>query len=189
MKSFWVAAAIVGAIVLVVVVLNVGGPDGGPGDERDDVSVAQGENPPSDESVADIEQAVVRRNGDQIVFEVVMTDDIPKQVPDGSLEFRWDLSESGEKTWLVTANLSRQLTAAVISHDTGYGSSTIDDTMPGRVKADGKTLTLTLRSDGIRAFPSSFEWILTTTLDADLADPGSAVATDTAPNGGPGTLE
>lgn len=189
MKSLWVAIGIVGAIVFVVVVLNVGGPETGPGDERDDVSVAEGDNPPADEALADIEQAVVRRDGDQIVFEVIMSGDIPAKVPDGSLEFRWDLSEGGEETWLVTANLSRQLTGAVISHDTGYGSSTIDETMPGRVKAEGNTLTLTLRPDDIRAFPSSFDWLLTTTLDGDLTDPGSAVATDTAPDPGPGTLE
>lgn len=183
------AIGILGAIALVVVVLNVEGPEGGPGDQSDDVSVAAGDNPPSDGALADIDSAVARRDGDRIVFEVTMNGDIPDKLRAGSLEFRWDLSENGEETWLVTANLSRRLSAAVISHDTGYGSSTIDDTLPGRVKAEGDTLTLTLEPNDIRAFPSSFEWILTTTLDADLADPASAVATDTAPDSGPGALE
>jgi hypothetical protein len=61
--------------------------------------------------------------------------------------------------------------------------------MPGSVAIDGDTLTVTLTPADIKAFPEAFNWVLTTTLDADLADPTSAVATDTAPDSGPGSVE
>lgn len=189
MKSLWVALGIIGAILVVVVVLNSGGPTGGPDDPSNDVAVGEGEAPPEDASPADIERAEVRRDGDRIVFEAKMTQDVPKEVPGGSLEFRWNISENGDETWIVTANLSSALSAAVISHNTDYGSSTIDDTMPGSVAVDGDTVTVTLRPVRIDAFPNAFDWTLKSTLDADFADPASAVATDSAPDSGPGTLE
>lgn len=189
MKSLWVVLGIIGAIVIVVIILNSGGPTGGPDDPSDDVAVGGGEGPPEDATLADIARAEVRRDGDRIVFEATMTKEVPEKVPGGSLEFRWDISEDGDETWIVTANVSSQLSAAVISQNTGYGSSTIDDTMPGSVAVEGATVTVTLRSGRIDAFPPSFDWMLKTTLDGDFADPASAVATDSAPDSGPGTLE
>ena len=189
MKSLWVALGILGAIVVLVLVLNSGGPSGGPDDPSDDVDVGAGEGAPEDATLADIARAEVRRDGDRIVFEATMTKDVPEKISGGSLEFRWDISESGDETWIVTANVSSQLSAAVISQNTGYGSSTIDDTMPGSVAVEGDTLTVTLRAGRIDAFPRAFDWMLQTTLDADFADPASAVATDSAPDAGPGTLE
>jgi hypothetical protein len=188
-KSIWVALGIVGSILVVVVILNTGGTTGGPDDPGSDVAVGAGEAPPEDAAPADIRRAEVRREGAEIVFEVTMSQEIPAKVPKGALEFRWDISENGDQTWIVTANLSSRLTAAVTSQNTSYGSSTIDDTMPGSVAADGDVLTVTLRASDIEAFPQAFNWTLKTTLDADLADPSSAVATDTAPDSGPGTLE
>ena len=189
MKSLWVALGIVAAIVVVVLILNTGGPTTGPEDPGSDVAVGAGAAPPEDTTLADIQRAEVRRDGSEIVFEVGMSQELPAKIPKGALEFRWDISEGGDETWIVTANISALVTAAVTSQNTSYGSSTIDDTMPGTVAVDGETLTVSLTPADIKAFPEQFNWVLTTTLDADLADPTSAVATDTAPDSGPGSVE
>ena len=190
MKNLWVALGIVGAIIVVVLILNTGGPTtDGPEDPGSDVAVDEGDAPPEDAGLADIRRAEVRRDGSDLVFEVRLSQELPKRIPKGSLEFRWDISENGDETWIVSANISSLLTAALTSQHTSYGSSTIDDTMPGTVAVDGDTLTVTFTPTDVKTFPNAFNWILTTTLDADLVDPTSAVATDTAPDSGPGSVE
>ena len=183
MKSLWVALGIIGSIVVVIVILNTGGATVGPEDPRGDVAVSAGDSPPEDTSLADITRTEVRRDGDRILFEATLSQEIPRKVSGGALEFRWDISENGDETWIVTANLSSRLTAAITSQNTSYGSSTIDDTLPGTVAVDGDILTITLQASQSEKeeFPATFEWILTTTLDADLTDTSSAVATDSAP--------
>ena len=190
-KSFLVALGIIGAIVVVVAILVSGGGPPAQGEEpAGDVAIHGGPRPPEDTSLADIVGAEVRRDESTIVFEVTMVEAIPNEVPDGSLEFRWDLSEGGRDTWIVQANVNiDRPTAAVTSQKTSYGSSTIDGTMPGTVEVDGETLTVTIRADEIEGFPTAFQWLLETTLDADRANPRSGVATDTAPDSGPGEVE
>lgn len=190
-KTLWVAIGIVGAIAAVIIVLTLGG-DGGPGgsgpggDASGDVAVGEGPKPPEDATLADIVTSDVRKDGNVVVFEATMRKDIPSSVEDGSLEFRWDLSEGGNETWIVTASISVDVNAAITSQKTTYGSSTIDGSMPGKVEIDGDVLRVILRAGQIEGFPNNFTWTLKTTLDGVRADPGSGTATDSAPDGGPG---
>ena len=169
-------------------VLSLGG-NGGPGtsgggDAAGDVTVGKGPEPPEDPSIADISSAEVRREGDRLIFEATMASEVPSSVDDGSLEFRWDISEEGRDTWIVTASINVEANAAVTSQKTAYGSSTIDDSMPGSVEIDGDVLRVSLRADRIDSFPKTFAWKLKTTLDGSRADPGSGTATDSFPGEG-----
>ncbi|MDQ3964672.1 MAG: hypothetical protein M3277_12305 [Actinomycetota bacterium] len=191
-RSFAVAVGIVGLIVIVVVVLATGGIEGGGGpgeDMRDDVQVDSGADAPSDVTPADISDASVTTDGNELVFVAEMAIDIPERIPDGSLEFRWDVIEGGDETWIVSAAVSGRPVAALTSPDSGYGSSTIDNTMPGTIEVDGSTLTLRFDRSKVEGFPADFEWRLETTLDAQRADPQSGIARDRAPDSGNGKVE
>lgn len=190
-RSLGVAMGIVALIVIVVVVLATGGTDGGsgPGDATADVEVESGPDAPSDVGPADIAQASVTAEGNELVFVAEMASDIPGRIPDGSLEFRWDVIEGGEETWIVSAAIGRSPVAALTSPDSGYGSSTIDGTMPGTIEVDDSTLTLRFDRSKVEGFPEEFEWRLETTLDAKRTDPQSGVAHDRAPDSGNGKVE
>lgn len=188
-KNLAVALAIVGTIAVIVLLLATGGGGAGAGDERGDVSVGDGAAAPRDLGLADIVTATVTRQGDELVFETTLGAALPKRIPKGALELRWDLSEGGDETWIVSANLNLGPTAAVTSQRTNYGASTIDNSLPGSVERDGETLRVTLRPGEIDGFPTDFTWRLKTTLDADRGDVASAVATDSAPDSGEGKIE
>ena len=185
-----VALAIVGTIAVIVVVLaSGGGPQGGPADATDDVRVEEGAGAPADPGPADIAEATVKKIGGEIVFMAVMANDVPGRGSSETLSFRWDLTEDGRETWLVTADLGGRPTAAITSHTSNFGASTIDDTLPGSIEVEGRTVTVSIDAGAVERFPTDFGWILTSTLDADRADPASAVATDTAPDPGPGKVD
>lgn len=189
-KNLWVAIAIVGAIAVVVLVLTTGGPSGGgPADPSGDVSVSDGDSAPTDTTLADIVAASVTKDGEDLVFEAKLGDEIPRRIPNGSLELRWDISQDGDDTWIVSANLNVGPTAALTSQKTNYGSSTIDDSMPGSIEIDGDTLIVVVKAAEVDDFPTLFNWTLKSTLDADRADPSSGVASDTAPDSGLGKVE
>ena len=189
-KNFWVAAGIVGLIGIVVLILATGGgPSGTSVDPAGDVAVGEGPKPPQESTLADIVGATVTKDGQELEFEVTLGQDIPNRIPKGSLEFRWDVSENGTDTWIVSANLNVGPTAAVTSQKTNYGSSTIDDSMPGSIEITGDTLVVIVRAAEIEGFPQLFEWTLKTSLDADRADPRSGLAIDQAPDSGRGRVE
>ena len=186
-KTVLVALGILAGIAAIVAVLTLGGGDGAgkaSGDATGDVVVGEGPEPPADPSLADISAADVHRDGDRLVFEATMASDLPRSFPDGSLEFRWDISEGDRDTWIVLAAINVETHAAVTSQRTQYGSSTIDDTLPGRVEVDGDVVRVTLNVDKIDDFPETFGWRLMTTLDGLRADTGSAKATDMVPDSG-----
>lgn len=187
-KTTWVVIAIVGVIAAILGALSLGGGDdvsgGATGDAGGDVVVSEGSKPPENISVADISSATVRREGGRVIFEATMADDLPSDLDEGSLEFRWDVSEEGRDTWIVSASVNIDMTAAVTSQKTDYGSSTIDGSMPGKVEADGDVLRVEIRADKIDGFPESFTWRLMTTLDGSRSETGSATASDTAPDDG-----
>lgn len=188
-RTTLVVLAIVGTIAVIVVVLASGGdPQVGPADATGDVVVGEGPGAPTDPSLADIAEASVEKVGDEIVFQVEMTKDIPPKGSKDVLSLRWELTEDGRGTWLVTGDLGGKPTAAVTSQTTNFGASTIDDTIPGAIEVEGRSVTLTIEADAIERFPTAFGWTLTSTLDADRADPASAVATDRAPDSGPGKV-
>jgi hypothetical protein len=188
-------AAIAGvaiAIVAAVVLLLVSGGAEAPStfdDTAGDVSLGNGSKPPEDTAPADIVDAEVARDGDNLVFTATMAASIPERVKDGSLSWRWDLYVGDTSEWIVSANVDAETSASVTATQSNYGSGTFDDTLPGHLEVEGDTLTLTLRPVDIPEFPSEFTWGLGTTLDGDQGDPESALATDKAPDEGRGRLE
>ncbi|HWC13573.1 MAG TPA: hypothetical protein VG929_03150 [Actinomycetota bacterium] len=189
-KNLWVALGIVALIAIVVLILASGGsPGDGSGDDRGDVTVGDGDAAPDNPDLADIVDATVRREGNDVVFEATMGAPIPKRIRNGSLEFRWDVSEGGDDTWIVSANMNLGPTAAITSQRTAYGASTIDDSLPGSITVDGETVRVTLRTADIEGFPTDFTWRLQTSLDGDRRDAASAIATDSAPDSGEGQIE
>lgn len=189
-RTLVVALAIVGAAALIVLVLAGGGD--APvtaGDRGSDVVLGDGDKPPSEAAFADITDASVTKADGDVVFETRMARDISTKTPKDILSFRWDITENDEDTWIVSAEIAGRPVVSLRSLGTSYGASTIDDTLPGTISVSGDTITVTLEAADIEGFPSSFGWELTSTLDGDRADPTSAVATDTAPDGGPGRVE
>ncbi|MEA2451602.1 MAG: hypothetical protein QOG04_312 [Actinomycetota bacterium] len=189
-KTAWVGVAIVGLIAAVVLVLALGGAEEtGTSDLASDVVVGEGTGQPGDTALAEITEVSVRNeDAAVVVFEVTIATDFPDKVP-GSLGFRWDVIENGEGTWIVSANLDNGPTAAVTGLKSDFGASTVDETLDGDIEVSGDTLTITFDRTQIEGFPDSFAWRLTSTLDGDPADPGSATATDSAPDSGQGQLK
>lgn len=176
------------AAVLIVVLISGGG--GGGSDPSGDLRVVEGEQPrgaadlPVAASIADIVEADVRRDGDELVFTATSASSIPQELERSSLEFRFDVSEDDRNTWIVSATVNVTVTAAAVSQVTAYGSSTIDGTLPGSVEVSDETLTIRLEVSRIEDFPDSFEWALSTNLTAfrDLA--GSTRVEDRFPDEG-----
>lgn len=189
-KTLVVALAIVGAAVLIVIVLAGGGdPQATGGDRGSDVTLGEGNNPPGEAAFADITEASVTKSDGDVVFEVRMARDLSAKAPKDVLSFRWDLTENGEDSWIVSAEIVRRPVASLQSLGTSFGASTIDGTLPGTISVTGDKVTVTIQAADVEGFPASFGWKLTTTLDGDRADPSSAVVTDTAPDNGPGKVE
>lgn len=188
-KRLGAILGVVALVAVVVVVLVTGGTTGSPGDDAGgDVSV-EGDGEPDQSDLADVTSTDVRREGNELLFIAEMARDVPQEIDKGSLELRWDLSVEGRDAWILSAFIGTDTIAAITSQQTTYGSSTIDGTMPGSLRIDGSTVTIRVRPGNIEGFPNAFQWRLRTTLDADRADPKSAVAHDDAPDGGPGTFE
>ncbi len=189
-KQLAIVGSIVAAVLIAVIVLLVtGGPPPGAltKDPKNDVEVGGGEDPPGDTTLADVRVAKVDLVASQIVFEAEMAAPIPKRLKDQSMEWRWEILEGGTQTWVVTASISvDEPVASVLQQATGYGASTVDQTLAGGVDFTDRTLFVRLNAQQIPGFPTAFTWRLTTSLDADRADPASAVATDTAPASGLG---
>ena len=181
------ALGIAGLIVLIAVILVTGGGGASQKDAEGD-PVVEGDGAPSDVGPVDIAAASVALEGNAVVFVAEMVQDLDDR-DSGQLEFRWDVSEAGADTWIVSASLDGSEDASLISHESAYGSSTIDGTMPGSLSVEGNRLAIRVRAGDVPGFPQSFEWRLTATLDADPRDPASGVARDTAPEGGVGKVE
>ena len=187
-KTWVVVIVIVGVIAAAIFVLASGGPRGSSADKTADVAVGEGANPPGDTTGADIAEATARQEANgNVVFEVTMARPIEKATMK-ALSFRWDITENGEDTWMVTADFKTGPTVSLRSLRTDYGASTIDQTLPGDISVEDSILIVTIQGDGIDGWPAAFEWLVTSTLDADAADPASAVATDSAPDSGPEAL-
>jgi hypothetical protein len=178
------------SLAVIIVLLVTGGAPSGAGfdpvDKEGDVVVDGDESTaPEDGQLADVVRAEVLTDGTGITFEATMTSAIPEDVGKGRLEWRWEVIE-GSTTWILSANLDDGPVASILSQRTGYGASTRDGTLPGRVSVDGKTISVRLEKQAIANFPTSFNWTLKTSLDADRTEAASAVATDSAPDSGVG---
>lgn len=189
--------ALVALIAGIVILLASGGPvesgDASPesdsGEQTGDVVVAEGPEPPAETAVADIVEASVRKRGSTLVFRARMAERIPPRVKGGGMSWRWDIYEAGAGTWILSSNLDIGPVTSLTSTQSNYGSSTFDDTFPGTMVVEGKLLTITLRPEGLEDWPEDFEWVLGTQLDGAQGNPRSALATDTLPDEGRGTVE
>lgn len=153
-------------------------------DDRGDVSVGEGKNEPKDTSLADLDSAEIRKDGSSILLEVDMVSEIPRRLPDQALAWRWEIYEAGQMTWIVSANVDLGPNASVLATQKDYSFSTVDDRLPGDIEVDGSRLTVTLRADEIDGFPSSFDWLVKTSLDGSRIQARSAIATDQVPDEG-----
>lgn len=189
-KQLAVVASVVAVVLIAIIVLLVTG-EAPPGveseDASNDVQVGDGDAAPSDTSLVDIQAARVHLVASQIVFEAAMGAPIPRSLKGETMAWRWEVSEGGTLTWLVTANVSvGKPIAALTAQRTNYGISTFEENFPGGVDYDGNTIFIRLNQPDIPNFPAEFTWKLKTTLDGDRADASSATATDEAPDGGVG---
>ena len=193
------AGLVIAAVLIVIagalIVLNSGEPtetSGSPAEPVEatgDVVVAEGPEPPPETELADIVEARVRRRGEAVVFRAEMGRSIPQRVKGGTMSWRWDVYEGGPTgTWILSADLNVGPTASLTSTQSNYGSSTFDDTLPGKMVLDGDALIITLRPGELEGWPDDFEWTLGTELDGEQGNPRSALATDMAPDGGRGTV-
>jgi hypothetical protein len=189
--------ALLALVAGIVILLASGGPidsdDNGSvaeaGEPTGDVVVGEGQEPPSDTAVADILEAEVRRRPSSLLFRARMADRIPPRVKGGGMSWRWDIYEAGVGTWILSANLDIGPVTSLTSTQSNYGSSTFDDSFPGTMTVEGHQLKIVLRPKGLEDWPDDFEWSLGTQLDGAQGNPRSALATDTFPDEGRGTVE
>ena len=192
MKLTAIAFTAVVLVVAISIVLLVTG--GGPTDPRaddptGDVVVGEGKNPPKDVSVVDIDLAEVSHKGSDIIFEAAMATEIPKKLPAQAMTWRWEVHESGQMTWIVSANVDLGPNVSIVATERNYASSTVDETLPGEITLEGTKLVVRLSAAEIEGFPQTFDWLLKTSLDGSRIDAKSAVAEDLAPDGGTIQLE
>lgn len=116
-------------------------------------------------SIADVTQAEVKADGDDILFKADVAAPLPQRLKTSALEFRWELTGDDGSDWTLSVTINEEAQASVFS-DTGYGSGTVDQTMPGSLEIGDQGVTLRLLATDIEGFPSGFDWILATTLRA-----------------------
>ncbi len=174
------------AVGVSVILLVTGGaaPEASADDAKGDVKVGRGGTRPKDTSIADIQTATVRHDGSDLIFSVVMVGDIPREFSKEALSWRWELYESDRLTWIVSANVDLGPNVSVVATQKNYSTSTVDDTLPGEIDLEGKTLTVRIRADDVDGFPAAFAWFVETSLDGSRLKATSALAKDRAPDGG-----
>jgi hypothetical protein len=185
-RPLMIALLIVGGMVVIVVLLLIsggGGSDGGD-DKSDDVLVEEGPKPPRDTGLADITSATVTADGDELVFTAIAGTEIPSEVADGAIEWRWEVVEGANATWTLIATVDVATHASIIATTRDFSASTVNDTLPGSVETEGRQVTVVLDRSALEGFPSDFEWTLSTTLDASRTNARSARANDRAPDEG-----
>lgn len=180
----FVIVAVVLAVIIVLLVTGGATPEGSTEDASGDVVVSEGDNPPEDIELADIVDAQVTEESGQFVFEATMATEVPDDLGTNGMDWKWEVSEGGAVTWIVSANLDVGENATVFSTESGTTFSTIDDGLPGELTIEGATVRLALDPAEIEGFPSTFTWQLTTKLDGAKGEAGSATADDFAPDRG-----
>ncbi|MGH9194126.1 MAG: hypothetical protein ACRD1T_00100 [Acidimicrobiia bacterium] len=189
-RTLGIVLALLGATVLVLVVLLLTGGTG-TGRVKDvggDTVAGVGPAPPGDPALADALDVSVSREGSDVVFTAVFAKDLPNRLSEGTVDYRWDVTEDGTPTWIVSANLNVGLNASVTAQQADFGASTVDDSLPGSVELKGDTLTIRLQVGDIEGFPETFDWSFRSSLDGDRSDPTSAIVEDTVPDSGSARL-
>jgi hypothetical protein len=180
----FIIVAIVLAVIIVLLVTGGATPVNSTEDATGDVVVSEGDSPPEEVELADIVDASVVDEGGQIVLEATMATEVPDDLGGQGMDWKWEISEGGAVTWIVSANLDVGENATVFSPSTGTTFSTIDDRLPGELTIEGSTIRVALDVAEIDGFPTDFTWKLTTKLDGAKGDAGSATADDFAPDRG-----
>lgn len=177
------------ACAIAIVILLTGGSEKVT-EPRGDIDYIQGSSrriaPNSGElaaSVADIVGADVRMVGENLLLEAEVAAQVPARLDRALLELRWQLMPVDGSDWTVSATLVRGFEGA-ISSSTGYGSGTVDGSMPGTVKSKGNSIMIALHSSTIEGFPDAFEWRLFTLLRVVANDPDSDRVEDVMPDQG-----
>lgn len=177
-----------GAVVLlaaaVIALLSTGGPNATGSDSNGDVRVGKGRKPPKEVRIADIVNASVIKEGDEIVFQAELDGDVPDELDEGLLSYRWNVEEDGRDTWLVTADVTIETHASLVAQQFDYSATTIDQSLPGAVEIDGDVVAVRVDVSELKDFPASFDWSLETVLDGDRSNTASAEATDRVPDEG-----
>jgi hypothetical protein len=153
-------------------------------DPKGDVVVTKGPKRPQGITLADLTKGAVRFETGVAVFEATVDALIPEELEGEAITFRWEINESGQPTWIVSASVDVSRTASVIATQVDYRSSTIDESLPGELVVEGETVRVTLRTEELEGFPSSFDWTLHTELDGDRVTAPSSVAKDSIPDEG-----
>ena len=161
-----------------------GGSGGSTSDPRGDVVVTKGPKRPADIKLADLTRGSVVLEGGAAEFEATVDQNVPDALDGEAIAFRWEITENGQVTWIVSASVDVERTASVLATQVDYRSSTIDQSLPGDLVVEDGTVTVTLETDGLEGFPSAFDWTLQTELDGDRTRSPSAVAKDSVPNEG-----
>lgn len=184
-RSFLVLGIIVVLVAGVAWLLSGAGSSGGSSEDRTgDVTITKGAKPPRDPKLADLTGGSVVPGDDGMTFDATVDATIPDSLDNGAMTFRWELTERGQVTWIVSASVDVERTASIVATQFDYRSSTIDRSLPGELQVEGDTVTLTLRTEEIEDFPTSFDWVLKAELDGDRTRSPSAVAEDVLPNDG-----
>ena len=177
-----------GAVVLiaaaVIALLSSGGPDANGSDANGDVRVEGTRKPPRDLAIADVVNASVSREGDELVFQAELDGSVPAELEDGLLSYRWNVEEGGRETWIVTADVTIETHASLVATQVDYSSTTLDKSLPGNVEIDGDALAVTIDTSKLDDFPATFDWSFETLLDGVRSDTASAEATDRVPDEG-----
>ncbi len=191
MKSKQTIALIVVLVVIAgtVILLSTGGSAPvGAFEDAGGPTLAPGDNAPTDGALADIVSAEVSGEGQEIVFQATLAEEIPNRIEEGSLDLRWDLAIDGQDTWIVAVDFDLGPVATVSSNVEGnnYLATTSTETFPGGVEVSGDTVTVRLLADEVPEFPDEFTWVLQSRLDADPGDAASGTMEDRVPDVGSG---
>lgn len=184
-RSLIVLGVIVVVAVEAVWLLSGGGNSGGSTtDPTGDVVVTKGPKRPADIKLADLTKGSIVLEDGSAVLEATVDATVPESLDVEAIAFRWEITENGQVTWIVSASVDVERTASLVATQVDYRSSTIDRSLPGDLVIQGGTVTVTLETDGLEGFPSAFDWTLQTELDGDRTRSPSAVAKDSVPNEG-----
>jgi hypothetical protein len=183
------SALVLGIIVAlgagVVWLLSSGGGGSGTSDDpKGDVVVSKGPKAPKGKGLVDLRHGAITVEGGTASFEARVDAVVPEDVDEEAITYRWELIENGQVTWIISANVDVGRTASVLATQHDYRSSTIDDSLPGKLTVQAETVFIELETEDLEDFPSSFEWTLQTELDGDRTTAPSAVATDRIPDEG-----
>ena len=155
--------------------------------KRHTVAAARAAVPAADRGLVETGAALRMTLGASLVspsFEARLGAPIPKRMRGQSFDLRWDIEANDPGKFILSANLDVGANVALVGATTNnnFGSSTLDDSFPGKFEIQGNTWTITINADKVPNWPEEFTWKLSTSLDGSPGDPKSGRAEDHAPD-------